>query len=118
VKFARWTFFLAGVYGLLVLLPQYFLAPADLARPELCYGFVGVAIAWQVAFLTIALDPVRFRPLMVAAMVEKASFGVAAVALYAGGRVEAPVLAAGLIDLALDVLFAFAWLGLRERRTE
>jgi hypothetical protein len=117
VKFARWTFLLAGVYGLVVLLPQYFLAPADLARPELFYGFVGVAIAWQVAFLTIALDPVRFRPMMVAAVVEKASFAIATIALYAGEKVQAPVLAAGVVDLALGVLFAFAWLGLRERRT-
>jgi hypothetical protein len=117
VRFARWTFLLAGVYGLLVLLPQYFLAPAELSRPELFYGFVGVACAWQIAFLSIALDPMRFRPLMVAATVEKASFAIATIALYARGRIPAPVLAAGLIDLALGVLFAFAWLGLRERRT-
>lgn len=117
MRFARWTFLLAGVYGLLVLLPQYFLAPTELPRPELFYGFVGVAVAWQIAFLFIGLDPARFRPIMLAAMVEKASFAVATIALYAKGRVSTAVLAAGLVDLALGVLFAIAWVELRERRT-
>jgi hypothetical protein len=117
MAFARRTFRIAGVYGLLVLLPLYFLearigrdTPPPITHPEHFYGFVGVAVAWQVAFLVIARDPVRFRPLMIAGVLEKASFGVPAVALWLGGRLATSVLAFGLIDLALGVLFVVAYL--------
>ena len=70
--FARRTFLIAGVYGLLALVPMYFLEgrigrdiPPPITHPEYFYGFIGVAVAWQVAFLVIARDPVRFRPLMI-----------------------------------------------------
>ena len=44
------------------------------------------------------------------AVVEKAAFGGAVVALYAQGRVGGAVLAAGLVDLLLGSLFAWAYL--------
>ncbi|WP_145053834.1 hypothetical protein [Lignipirellula cremea] len=115
MKFARWTFLVAGIYGLLVLLPQYFLEtqvagrPAGLEHPEFFYGFVGVAVAWQIAFLVIALDPLRYRLIMLPAMVEKASFGIAAIALYAAGRLDAATLVAGSIDLVIGLFFVVAF---------
>ena len=115
--FARRTFQIAGIYGLLALVPMYFLEgrigrdfPPPITHPEYFYGFLGVAVAWQFAFLVISRDPVRFRPLMIPAVLEKATFGLAAVALWLGGRVPAPVLAFGLIDLTLGVLFVVAYL--------
>ena len=61
----------AGVYGLIVMAPNYFLErqisqndPPPITHPEYFYGFVGVALAWQVAFLLISREPVRLRPLM------------------------------------------------------
>ena len=81
--FARRVFLIAGIYGLLVLLPLYFLEarigrdqPPAITHPEYFYGFLGVAVSWQVAFLVISRDPVRFRPLMVPAVLEKATFGL------------------------------------------
>jgi hypothetical protein len=116
MTFARRVYFVAGVYGLIVLLPQYFLEakngrdfPPAITHPEYYYGFVGVAVAWQLAFLTISRDPVRFRPLMIAAMVEKASFGLAALALFALGRIHGLVLVPASLDLLLGVLFAIAY---------
>ena len=115
--FARRVFLIAGVYGLMVLLPMYFLegrigrdTPPPITHPEFFYGFLGVAVAWQAAFLVISRDPVRFRPLMLPAVLEKASFGLPAIALWLGGRLAAPMLAAGLIDLTLGVLFVVAYL--------
>lgn len=117
MTFARYVFRGAGLLGLIAVLPMYFLEgrigrdqPPAIAHPEFFYGFVGVVISWQVAFLVIAQDPKRFRPLMVPAVLEKATYGVAVVALFASGRVAMPILITGLIDSALGVLFVLAYL--------
>jgi hypothetical protein len=120
-RFARRVFTIAAIYGMLVLLPQYLVEtgygpalPAPLRRPEHFYGFIGVALAWQVVFLVIAGDVRRYRPLMLAAMLEKLAFGVPVLVLYGRGRVAPDVLAAGLIDLALGALFVLAFRATRD----
>ena len=124
MAFARWVFRIAAYYGLAALLPQYFIEeqigrdnPPAITHPEFFYGFLGVAVAWQVAFLVIARDPVRYRPFMVPAVLEKFSFAAAVVVLFAGGRVAGEVLAFGLIDLVLGVLFLAAFLRLAPSRS-
>jgi hypothetical protein len=114
--FARRVFLAAGVYGLAVLVPQYFLEgktgrdhPPAITHPEFYYGFVGVALAWQAAFLIIARDPVRYRLMMLPSMLEKLTFGAAAVALFAAGRLATVMLLAGLADLAWLALFIAAY---------
>ncbi|HEX8130489.1 MAG TPA: hypothetical protein VF527_15415 [Pyrinomonadaceae bacterium] len=116
MKFAKILFLVAGIYGLVALLPQYFLEeyngrnfPPPITHPEYYYGFVGVAVAWQVLFLILAKDPVRFRPMMIPAVLEKLGFGVVAVILYAQQRLSAFTLGAGLIDLILGALFVVAY---------
>jgi hypothetical protein len=108
--FAKHLFRIAGIYGLLVLTPQYFLE-AKLGRdyPEHYYGFLGVALAWQLLFLVIARDPVRYRLAMLPAAVEKFAFGLAVGALFLSDRVALGVLAAGCVDLALGSLFLVAF---------
>ena len=121
MTFAKWTFRLAGISGLLVLLPMYFRErgygeahPPAISHPEFYYGFVGVAIAWQLAFLIISRDPVRFRPLMLAAIVEKATWGAATISLYLAGRLNTEMLAAGILDLAFGVAFIVAYVRTRD----
>jgi hypothetical protein len=116
MTFARWVFRIAGVYGLLVLPPMYFMErwigqmhPPELNHTEYYYGFVGVAIAWQFAFLIIGHDPVRYRPLMLPSVIEKFTYGIATVVLFAQGRLAPGVLAAGCIDSLLGVLFLASW---------
>ena len=116
MKFARIVFLFAGVFGLLLLLPQYFLEgynarnfPPPVTHPEYFYGFVGVAAAFQIVFIIISRDPVRFRPMMLAGVAEKFSFGIACVALFALGRVGYAVVVFGAMDLTLGVLFAAAY---------
>lgn len=116
MKFARRVFLAAGIYGLVVLLPQYFLEartgrdfPPAITHAEYYYGFIGVAVAWQLVFLLIARDPVRYRPIMLAAVVEKASFAAATIALFLAGRLNLQMLGAGLIDLVLGSLFVVAY---------
>ena len=84
MNFARRVFFAAGLYGILILPPQYFLAakvgrdfPPAITHPEFYYGFIGVALAWQLFFFIIAKDPVRYRLGMLPAIVEKVSFAAA-----------------------------------------
>lgn len=114
--FASRLFRIAGIYGLLILTPQYFLEqrigqdyPPAITHPELFYGFIGVALAWQVAFLLIARDPVRYRLLMVPSILEKILASSAIIVLYLQARVPLMVLGAGVIDLVLGVLFFVAY---------
>jgi len=117
MKQARWVFMAAGIIGLLMLLPHYFLFekigrdyPPAITHPEFFYGFVGVAVAWQFAFLVIARDPARYRLLMIPAVLEKLSFGIAALVLFTQQRIPAPALAGGLLDLVWAALFLIAFL--------
>ncbi|HKS26927.1 MAG TPA: hypothetical protein VJS44_03870 [Pyrinomonadaceae bacterium] len=116
MRFAKIVYTVAGVYGLLALVPQYFMEektgrdyPPAITHPEYYYGFIGVAVAWQVLFLLMARDPVRLRPAMIPSILEKASFGIAVLVLFMMSRVGLLMLAAGIIDLILGALFAISY---------
>lgn len=118
---AKWIFRIAGIYGLLVLTPQYFLVnkistdtPPPLTHVEYFYGFVGVALVWQLAFLIIASNPSRYRPLMLMGVLEKLSFFIPVTVLFLQSRVPVSVFAFGLIDLTLGILFFIAWMQTRD----
>ena len=117
MKFARIVFLVAGIYGLIVLLPTYFLEeqvgrdfPPPITHPEYYYGFIGVAVAWQFVFLVLSRDPVRYRPMMIPSIVEKASFGIPAVALYLQQRIPTLTLGLAMVDALLGILFLIAYL--------
>ncbi len=125
VRFARWVFGVASVWGVLVLTPMYWtfdltgkLSPPPVNHPEYYYGFVGVALAWQFAFFVIARDPVRFRPLMIPAIFEKLSFVVAIAVLLAQKRVSVVQSLGAGPDAILAVLFSLAFFKLRPRDAE
>ena len=87
--------------------------PTLIERPEHFYGFIGVALAWQVIFLIVASDVMRYRPLMLAGVLEKLSFGAAVAMLYSVERVSIGVLLAGTVDLVLGALFVAAFIAAR-----
>jgi hypothetical protein len=109
---AKWIFRIAGTYGVVVLLPMYFLEPmfTDSAHPEFYYGFVGVGLAWQVLFFILAGDPVRYRPMMIPAILEKIAYGGATFWLFLAGRAAASVPLSGAVDWFFAALFLWAWL--------
>ena len=122
MKFAKIVFWVAGVWGFLVLTPLYFLFdligrndPPPITHPGFFYGFVGVALAWQVAFVIIATDPVRYRPLMVPSVLEKVSFGAAVIILVSEGRMHPSDLVFSATDLLLGALFVIAFFTTRSR---
>lgn len=116
MKFAKYTFLIAGIYGIFALVPMYFLKdyvgqqnPPAISHPEFFYGFVGVALAWQLVFLIISRDPAKYRLLMLPSILEKAAWGVPVLILFLQGKVSASLFGAGIIDSLLRILFAFAY---------
>jgi hypothetical protein len=126
LKFAKNVFLIAGLWGVLVLTPLYFMFdrigaqyPPAITHPDFYYGFVGVGLAWQAAFLVIASDPLRFRPMMLPAMFEKFSYVLTLIVLYTQGRLTGGQTAVAAPDLVLGILFAVAFLktsGARESK--
>lgn len=117
MKFAKIVFWVAGIWGLLVLTLLYFMFdligrndPPPITHPGFFYGFVGVALAWQVAFIFIATDPVRYRPLMIPSILEKVVYGAAAVTLVLQGRMHKSDLIFAGTDLLLGLLFVIAFI--------
>jgi hypothetical protein len=116
------VFAAAGILGLLILLPAFFTIdvvgtqfPPAVTHRDFYYGFLCVTVAWQLAFLVIATDPVRYRPLMPAAMLEKFPYVAMLLILYGRGQLALPQLAAVAIDGTLGILFIAAYLSIRGR---
>ncbi len=116
MKFAKIVFWVAGIWGLSVLTPLYFMFdligrndPPPITHPGFFYGFVGVALAWQIAFIFIATDPVRYRPLMIPSVLEKVSFAAAVIILVLQGRMHKSDLVFVYTDLLFGLLFVIAY---------
>jgi len=116
MHFAKAVFLGAGIWGVLIVTPLFFMYdyigsvyPPALTHPDIYYGFVTVTFSWQIAFLIISRDPIRYRPLFPAAMLEKFGFVVAMAVLLAQGRVSAGMAASSFPDLLLGVLFVAAF---------
>jgi len=117
MRFARIVFWIAGIWGVLVLTPLYFMFdligrqdPPPITHPAFYYGFVGAGLAWQIGFIIIATDPIRLRPLMIAGVIEKFSYGGALCVLYLQRRLHASDLTFGVVDLLFGALFVLAFL--------
>jgi len=116
MKFAKTVFLVAGIYGLIVLVPQFFLerkigldTPPPITHAEFFYGFVCVGVPWQVLFLIVSRDPSRYRPMMIPAMLEKIGFPIAVLVLYLQNRVAPTIFIPASLDLVLLFLFIAAY---------
>jgi len=125
MKFAKVVFWVAGIWGVLVIMPLYFLFdligkndPPPITHPGFYYGFVGCGLAWQIAFLIIGTNPVRLRPMMIPSVVEKFTFGVAVVTPVMQGRMHRTDLVFAGTDLTLGVLFVAAFVATGRRAGE
>ena len=117
MKFAKIIFWIAGIWGILVLTPLYFMFnligekdPPPITHPAFYYGFAGAALAWQIAFLIIASNPVRFRPFMIVGVAEKFAYAAALITLYLQNRLHRSDLTFGVVDLLFWIFFILAFL--------
>jgi hypothetical protein len=116
MRLAKIIFIGAGIWGIVVLTPLYWLVdisgrhyapPND--YPQFFYGFIGVAIAWQIAFLVIGSNPARFRMLMIPAMIEKFAYISTLIFMYSRAQISSidvqPAIPDGLLGLLFIVAF-------------
>jgi len=124
MKFAKVVFWVAGIWGVLVLAPLFFIFdsigrndPPPVTHPGFYYGFATVALAFQFVFMVIATDPVRLRPVMIPSMFEKFSYAAALLALYLQHRMHATDVVLAGADLLFGLLFIVAFLKTRTAST-
>jgi len=124
MKFAKVVFVGAGMWGIGVLTPLYWLVDVSGRRygvpteyPQFYYGFLSVAMAWQIAFLIIGSNPARFRMLMIPGMLEKLGYVVPLVVLYQQARVTWADAQAAVPDFALAILMMLAFVKTRPSMT-
>ena len=116
MKFAKWVFRTAGIFGLIVMVPILFaeklieqVMPPAVNHPEFFYGFVILNICWQVLYIFLSRDPRRFRPLMIPAFFAKASGPVALIWLYLQGRISSQWITTTILDGVFAFLFLVAY---------
>jgi hypothetical protein len=116
MKFAKIIFLVAGIYGVLVLAPIYFMegtigrqTPPAITHPEYFYGFLGAGLAWQVLFLVLSSDPVRYRAMILPSVLERITWGIALIVLYSQGRLAFSSFAIGSVDWVFAFLFLAAY---------
>ena len=112
MRFSKIVFTVAGIWGIVVLTPLYFLVdvtgrpyppPGD--YPHFFYGFLSVTMAWQIAFLVIGSNPARYRLLMIPSIIEKLGYVLIVAVLHSQRRIPMDDAMAALPDLVLGVLF-------------
>src|SRR5579864_5350923 len=116
MKFGKVVFLIAGIWGVLILTPLYFMFdaigrqdPPPITHPGFYYGFVSVGLAWQIAFFVIASNPVRFRWVIIPAVLEKFGYGASVIVLCLNRRMHSGDLIFAGVDLLLGLLFLIAF---------
>ena len=116
MTFAKAVFWIAGIWGLLVITPLFFIFnqigrqnPPPITHPGFYYGFATTALAWQIGFCLIARDPQRFRPLMVPSILEKFGYATSITILFFQKRIASADFVLGMVDLLLGILFLISY---------
>jgi hypothetical protein len=117
VRLARLVFAAAGIWGVLITLPLYLLvdfigrkSPPAMNHTEFYYGFVDITVAWQFAFLLIAKDPLRFRPMMLPSIFEKISYVLSILLLFTEHQLSVSQSVLAVPDLLWAALFIISFI--------
>jgi len=123
MKLVRWIFFSAGIFGLI---PVISLAYSSLVSKEsilpdgtttglFFYGSAVQYICWQILYLFLSRDPLRYRSIMIPAFFAIAITPFYPIWLYIYGF--RPWIPITLVNLVFALLFVLAfWLTGRERK--
>lgn len=115
MKFARWVFLIAGILGLLpVLLLAYdTIANGEVILPDFAsmglffYVFVFQYVCWQILYIVLASDPVRYRPVMIPSFFAKVSAPFNPIWLFLFGfNYWIPI---AVVDVVFAILFLIAF---------
>ena len=116
MKFARYVFWTAAAWGVLVTLPLFFSEqkmgidyPPPINHAEYYYSFAAVTMVWQILFVFIALNPSKYRSVMIFCALEKMSLLPAFAILFPQGRFPIFWVPFVIIDLAFGALFFIAF---------
>lgn len=116
MKIAKWIFRIAGIYGLVVMIPIAFaeklieqVMPPVVNHPEFFYGFVLLNISWQVLYLFLARDPLQYRLMMLPAFLAKASAPFVLILLVLQNRISTQWIPTAFIDGIFAMLFVIAY---------
>jgi hypothetical protein len=101
MKFARWVFLVAGIYGPLSLTRRSFTGSSARRWLVRCSSFFP------------ARDPVRYRPMMLPSILEKISYGIALILLHQQQRIPSSSFRIGMVDLIFAVLFTISFIRTR-----
>ena len=104
----------AGIYGIIVMIlllvaPTQVLNEPTVIHPEYYFGFVMVGLVWQIAFLVVGSDPVRFRPIMPVCMCEKFFYITLLTFLIMTHRTPERMWPAVVLDGLVGCAFIYAW---------
>ena len=120
MRFARYVFIGAGIWGIVVLTPLFWLVDVTGRRyqpptdyPQFFYGFLCVAMAWQIAFLVIGTNPIRLRVFMIPAIIEKLGYVSTLAVLYSQSHISSIDTQPILPDLLLGILFIVSFVKTR-----
>jgi hypothetical protein len=120
IAFARRLFLVAGIYGVIAVAPLFFLEkqigesdPPAITHAEFYYGFACVTLAWQFVYLMLSRDPLRYRPVLLPAILGKMGFALSVMILFANGRLALASVFLPAIDLVLAGFFVSAFVGLQ-----
>jgi len=116
MRFAKYVFIGAGIWGIAVLTPLFWLVditgrqyPPPNDYPQFFYGFIAVAMAWQIAFIVIGSNPLRYRTFMIPAMIEKFGYVSLLFLLYGRSRIPAIDVQPAIPDGLIGILFVVAF---------
>lgn len=121
MKFAKYTFWAIGIYGMLVVFPMYFFEgqigadyPPAINHPEYYYGFIGAVLTWHLAFFLIGSNPQKYQLLMLPAALGKFVYSLEAMVLFFNGRVPNLIIVFAIIDAIFGAFFILAYLQVRK----
>jgi hypothetical protein len=122
ITFEKAVFYGAGIWGLLIVTPLYFLTgpiavqhPSLLTDPQFFYSFLAVTLPWQLAFLVIGSNPARHRLLMIPAICEKFGYVTTITILWVAGRAPGGDAWTAVPDGMIGLLFVAAFSRLSRR---